>query len=338
MDAAEIIVPGEDGAALEPLTALDDLPTDPQERASARLSRLKTTFASTLAIIAAMYQDRDWEHLTKDDGSPYASMAEVLSDALDVSLSMARRYVQGARDFYVPLSQVVIDGTRIEITSGEVASLGKDGLADAVDHAREQLDGVEDPDEASEIVDESVKWAKERKEGQKAAAAGGGEDAEPAGDWGGYGEDPAKPGAGAHTASADGVGFAEDDEADLIDDLPGAGTAGAAGAFVDDEDDTDTDTEDEDEAGGPIQDPISAVLDGAATYDTDEDREQLPDQLREVYAAMQTLATMDPDAVSALVDYETRGFMIPLNEAIDRAARTRSLIETSPWLMSKMAL
>lgn len=332
---AEIIVPGEDESAQGALTILDDLPEDPQERAEARLTRLKATFASTLAIIAAMYEDRDWEHLTRADGTPYASMAEVLSDTLEVSLSMARRYVQGARDFYLPLSQLVVDGTRIEITSGEVASLGKDGLADAVDRATQNLADVDDPESASEVIDDSVKWAKERKEGKKAQEAEG-DDWEPEGeDWGGYGEDPSKPGAGAHTASADGIGFAEDED-DLMDDLPTPGAAGAAGAFVDDEDDTDT--EDEDEAGGPIQDPISAVLDDAATYDTDEDREQLPDQLREVYAAMQTLATMDPDAVSALVDYETRGFMIPLNEAIDRTARMRALIETSPWLMSKMAL
>lgn len=333
----EIIVPDEQALDTAPLTVLDDLPDNPQDRAVARFSRLKTTFASTLAIIAAMYQDRDWEHLSRDDGTPYTSMAEVLSDALGVSMSMARRYLQGARDFYFPLSQVVVDGTRIEITSGDVASLGKDGLAQAVEHAQTNLEGVDDPEQAGEIVDESLAWAKERKEGQKAqqqTEAEGWDEAE--GDWGGYGEDPSKPGAGARQASADGVGFAGDD--DLIDDLP-TGVAGSAGQFVDSDEDSEDDAEGAATASaGSQQDPISEVLDGAATYDTDESLRELPAELQEIYAAMRTLSQVDPDAAAALVDYETRGFMLPMDEAIERLSRVRALVETSGWLMSKLAL
>src|SRR5699024_11174744 len=118
----------------------------PQERAQARFERLSTAFSTTLAIVAEMYRDEDWRYLRKDDGSPYKSLVEVCQVAMGKSAAMARRYVQGARDFYLPLSAVMVDGTRLEITSGDVARLGAAGLDQVVSEAGERLEGVSDAD------------------------------------------------------------------------------------------------------------------------------------------------------------------------------------------------
>ena len=102
-------------------------------RARARLAKITTSFAEVLTVVADMYRDEDWRYLTRDDGTPYSNLAEVLMDALHVSSAMAYRHIQGARDFFLPLSAITVEGTVILITSGDIKALGKSGLAGVVE-------------------------------------------------------------------------------------------------------------------------------------------------------------------------------------------------------------
>lgn len=124
-----------------------------QERARARLGRLRAAFADAVEVIALMYRDEDWRHLARPDGGAYRSMAELVAHELGVAGAMARRYVQAARDFYLPLAAVAVDGTPIAITSADVRELGTAGLTDAVDRARPALAHAIDPDVSASIID-----------------------------------------------------------------------------------------------------------------------------------------------------------------------------------------
>jgi hypothetical protein len=126
------------------------------ERAGERVARLRAAFADAVEVIALMYRDEDWRHLTRPDGGAYRSMAELVADELGVASAMARRYVQAARDFYLPLAAVAVDGTPIAITSADVRELGTAGLADAVDRAQPALAQTIDPDVSSTIIADAL--------------------------------------------------------------------------------------------------------------------------------------------------------------------------------------
>lgn len=305
--------------------ALSNLPEDPAERARVRLARLRTTFAASLALVAEMHQDRDWEHLTREDGSPYRSLAEVLVDVLNVSTSMARRYVQGARDFYLPLSELTVEGTRIEITSGDVATLGQEGIADAVGSARDRLDGVEDPDEASQIISDSVADAKERKNAPTDFEA---RDS----DFDGY--DPMTSSAGGERESRNGG----DLMGDLPDDDDGDFTSGPHGDAYGP---VYTGLEEDEDGGSPAPtsgtDAVEKILAGARTFETDEDQGALNPPLRDVVRALQTLASIDPVQVGEMIDYENRGVLLPVDGALTSVKRLRAAVESSPWFISRMS-
>lgn len=302
--------------------ALSNLPDDPVERAQLRLARLRTTFSASLAIVAEMHQDRDWEHLYREDGTPYNSLAEVMVDVFNVSISMARRYVQGARDFYLPLSELTVEGTRIEITSGDVATLGQGGVADAVDTARDRLDGVEDPDESSQIISDSVSDAKTRK---NEARDFEGEDGP---DFDGYDPATATKGSGEHRGDL--TGDLPDDDGDF-----NAGPQGDAYGPVY------TGTEGDDDDGIPTpasgDDAVERILSGARTFDSDEDQRALSEPLKEVFQALQTLSNMDPVLVGSMIDYDTRGVLLPVDDALTSVKRLRSAVEASPWVISRLS-
>lgn len=304
--------------------ALSNLPEDPVERAQLRLARLRTTFAASLAIVADMHQDRDWEHLSREDGSAYNSLAEVMVDVFKVSISMARRYVQGARDFYLPLSALTVDGTLIEITSGEVATLGRDGIADVVETARERLDGVEDPEEASRIISDAVTDAKARKEGggDPSGSRGAGGD-----DFGGYDDAPQPPDRGRGRFDGDLMDDLPDDDGD---DGPSGDAYGPLITGLEEE----PDGRDIPMSG---EEAIDRIMSGARTYDTEADLEALPEQLREIYLALQTLAAMDPVKIADMVDYDNRGVILPVEGALKSIKRLRSTVESSPWVISRLA-
>lgn len=323
----ETEVVGAEEATVEAMMAasLSNLPEDPAERAQVRLARLRTTFAASLAIVAEMHQDRDWEHLTREDGTPYGSLAEVMVDVFNVSISMARRYVQGARDFYLPLSELTIEGTRIEITSGDVATLGQAGIADAVDTARDRLDGVEDPDEASRIISESVSDAKDRKNAPT--------DFEPreGGDFDGY--DPMTSSAGSERGEGrynDLVGDLPDDDGDF-DTGPHGDAYGPVYTGVEDDEDDGSPT--------PVSgsDAVERILAGARTFDSEDDQRSLNPSLRDVVRALQTLASIDPVEVGEMIDYENRGVLLPVDGALASVKRLRATVESSPWFISRMS-
>lgn len=281
--------------------AIDTLPEDPQERAEERLRRLKASFAASLAIVGEMYRDKDWEHLTREDGTSYSSLPDLLTDVLDVSVSMARRYVQGARGFFQPLSEITVAGTRIEITSGDVASLGEDGLQDAVDSATENLQGVEDPDESSEIISDAVSDAKERKQSSR--------DIEEEEEWG-------------EPIGDEGMTFASSDS-EVEDDLDGLP-------------DDDSDSDDDGPAPVALEDPLDTVMEGAQRYETEEDYASLPEEVKDAARALSALSSMDPREVAKAINYENRGVVAPTQEAISNATRLKSLVEASPWYMARV--
>lgn len=275
------------------------LPSDPHERAELRLKRLTTSFSVTLATVADMYRDEDWRYLTREDGSEYASLAEVMADVLPMSRSMARRYVQGARDFFLPLSEMTVDGTVIQITAGDVAELGVDGAGEVVDRARDRLDGVEDPEEAGDIIEETIREAREERRGERMNGSGGYEEDE---------EDPWEdsPGLPFETNSGDGD---SDGPPEPEDDEPPTGTR------------------------TPLEDPIVKVLDGAQTYGTEASRESLPADLREIVAAMVLLSKVDASEMAKVVNEESRGVLSHAESAMRTLARLRTSVTTQPWFL-----
>lgn len=320
---AEVVGAGEATVEAMMTASLSNLPEDPAERAKVRLARLRSTFAASLAIVAEMHQDRDWEHLTRDDGSPYNSLAEVMVDVFNVSISMARRYVQGARDFYLPLSELTVEGTRIEITSGDVATLGQGGIADAVDTARDRLDGVDDPDEASKIISDSVSDAKDRKNTPI--------DFEPrdGGDFEGY--DPMTSSGGSEREAGR--------HADLVNDLPDDDGDFNTGPHGDAYGPVYTGLDDDDDGSSPASgsDAVEKILSGARTFESDEEQKSLNPSLRDVVRALQTLSSIDPVEVGEMIDYENRGVLLPVDGALTSVKRLRATVESSPWFISRMS-
>lgn len=321
----EAEVTGAEEATVDALVtaALSNLPEDPAERAQMRLARLRTTFAASLAIVAEMHQDRDWEHLSREDGTPYNSLAEVMVDVFNVSISMARRYVQGARDFYLPLSELTVEGTRIEITSGDVATLGQAGIHDAVDSARDRLDGVEDPEEASRIISESISDAKDRK---SAANEFQGDS-----DFDGYDPGLSPQGGRSERYGDDLVNDLPDDGGDFDKPPQGDAYGPVYTGLEDDEDPSDPNLP----SSG--SDAVERILSGARTYDSDEDQRALSVPLKDVFQALQTLAHMDPVEVGAMIDYDNRGVLLPVDEALTSVKRLRATVETSPWLIARLS-
>lgn len=302
--------------------AVGGLPDDPRERAEMRLARLQASFAASLALVGEMYRDRDWEHLTRADGTSYGSLSEVLADVMEVSASMARRYVQGARDLWLPLSEITVDGTRIAITAGDVAVLGTDGLRDAVDTATGNLEGIEDADVSTEIISSAIAEAKDRKQSSKHAPSSR-ED-----DW----ADESAPAGGMSFSPSSGGG-------DMFDDLPDDDDD-EYGAHLSDEHVYSTETAPAAPAAKPsllLDDPVQSVMEEAEVYTEPEDFESLPESVREVARAIHVLAAMDARTIAAAIEYPTRGVIAPVTDATKSLSSLRALVTTQPWFIAKMS-
>lgn len=316
------------GADLERLVS-DESGLEPVERAQARLKALGSSFASVLSIVAAMHRDEDWRLLTREDGTSYSSLAEVVTDALGVSISMARRYVQGARDFFQPLEAIVVDGTPIQITSGDVAALGQGGLKEVIAVAAEQLDGVTDPDESAAIITGAVDQVKERKAAEKAAAASGGDDgwadegwADTDDDGGGRSSGPVP---GMQFSSGPDASDGDDGWADDMDGLP--------------MDDVAPPRESPPPAPAHVHraDPVAKILDGAPDYARDPDAlADLPAALQQLTKTLLTLRNVDADSAGAMVGEDERGVLGLTIDAMSTMARLRTSIETSPWFIDAL--
>lgn len=296
----------------------------PVERASARREDLRRSFAESLLTVAKMYRDEDWRYLTKDDGSRYSGLTEMLAEDLHLSVAMARRYVQGARDFTLPLMEMVVDGTRIEVTSGDVATLGSDGLHQAVETARTNLARVTDPEQASGIIDEALQEARDAKADRNTSATLGQErrsttEAEDA-DW----DNAADVGSGIDLTQGGPVAvdpFADPSDLEDFDPRAGAPTAPPAAASRFEE----------------MTDPIAMVLADGTVYDTPAALAEIEDEeLRQVAAAIALLASIDPSALAKQVDFNTRGILLPVSDAVENVEVFRSTAETQPWLLHRL--
>lgn len=295
---------------------------EPHERAQVRLARLRGTFSMALATLAEMHHDEDWKYLTREDGSAYRSLTELVSDLIPVCGSMARRYVQAATQFYLPLSELVVEGTVIEITSADVATLGNAGLQQAVGFAAGRLDGVEDPDAAQEIINGAVADAKAARTTSKRASESDGW-----GDEGGWAEgdgwaegfDPGSSSPSGRTFVEGGPGAYED----LVDDLPPGApvSAGASGFGV-----------------GTAEDPSLGVLAGATDYADPGNLAELPEPLRAFVEAIQTIGKADGNELANLVTFETRGVLLGVEEAQRKLVDFRVGVETKDWFLDRYGI
>lgn len=320
------LVTREDG--LVPEIVFEAEPDDPTERAQHRLRRLARSFAEVLGTIAQMHRDEDWRYVTREDGSAYTSLAEMLRDHMGVSVAMANRYVQGARDLYLPLQELVVQGTPIQITAGDVAKLGSRGAHDVVELVGERLTGEEDEYESAEVIRDSVEDVKKKRDDEREQTRGEQERGE---------QEPPREKRGDGAVEIDGGGAGDDgwDMGLSVGDLSHGRGATVSGddAYGDLAGDDDPLPAAAVSGSQSAEDSIAALMEGAETYDDDASVQQLPEQLREVVQAMAVLARMDSDEVARLVDYERRGVLGVVDEASLRMLKMRSRVETSPWFM-----
>lgn len=293
---------------------------DPAARARERFDRLKSAFSDILGLIADMLRDEDWRYLTKADGVPYTGVVDLIATALGESQSMARRRVQGARDIYMPLQEVIVDGTRIEISSRDVAVLGRDGSRKVVEVATSELAGVTNPNEAASIIDRVVKETREETAKAKVGKASSQSDDEDDGwidddpdhfDFGG----PAELGHGGGGASRGGSTAAQ-----------GKGAGGrksdgpAGGASV------------EEFPGAPraaIVDILDQKLDGAQEYTSEADYDALPEELAKLRRALNLLLDLDPRQVASLVRADERGVLKGSNDAALVITKIRAIVKSN---------
>lgn len=292
-----------------PEVVFGDEPSDPKERAEHRLRRLATSFAEVLGTIAQMHQDEDWKYVTREDGSPYTSLADLLREHMGVSVAMARRYIQGARDIYLPLQQLVVQGTPIQITAGDVAALGRPGAEEVVSTVAERLTGDETPDEAGQVITDSVGEVKERREQQRRDER----DSMSAG--------------------------SDDDDNDFGFEVPSADGPSISGvdAFSDLSEGDETPAAPQPAAALSVNEELARVMEGATEYTSPEALETLPERLQDIVQALHVLASMDAQEAAGLVSYETRGAILPIDHAQVNMHKFRSRVETSAWFLSRMS-
>lgn len=301
----------------------DTDPLDPTLRAQARLDRLTTGFTQVLQTLAQMYQDEDWRYLHDDDGAPYGSMAALVAHRLGKSLSMSRRYVQGARELMVPLLELTA-ADNIHVTSADVAALGTDGSAEVLDRVRDRIAADPDADHGN-VIDTAIQEVRQERSRRD--------------EWDDNDDGGSSPRAARSKTPAGGGGDGWDDE--------------PFGGFSNDgvtiPDDSDIETPHEDRPPRPAYavapsefadtegDVTEAILAGCQDYRDPGARAQLPPEVASVTAALVTLADMDPAKVASAVDYDTRGVLAVLRAARETVALLESRVETSAWFMSRIA-
>lgn len=291
--------------------------------ARARFESLTKSFASLMELIATMYQEEDWKHLTKEDGTGYRTLTEVVADALHTSASMARRYVQGATQLYMPLSAIAIEGTVINIDSSDVRDLGVDGAKEVVDLAAIRLEGIQNAEDASDIIDETIKEVRNRPEEERQA------------------DEPFQKDESGAWMDNDG---GEEFDAEVLEGKSYCGGEGNGGAicFLPHGHKSPHDWEDLDD-GVPavalsmdVEDPITDLIASGKNYLNPEERAALPFELVEVVDALAVLASFNPAAYSQHVNFETRGIGKLLPIVSQNCVRLQTLIESQPWLLSRL--
>lgn len=117
-----------------------------QERALRRAQQLHNAFQTAFEVLAKIYRDEDWRYINDGAGRPYTGFTAFVQDQLGCAASNARRYQQGIVGLILPLQELTTPGTRIPVTSSDVARLGVTGARVVIEEAPTALHGLTDPD------------------------------------------------------------------------------------------------------------------------------------------------------------------------------------------------
>ena len=304
-----------------------------KERAETRLAQLTRSFGLILHLVSQMYEDQDWRYLTREDGTAYGSLAQVLSEVLKKSPAMARRYVQGARELYLPLSKITVDGVDIDIDSHDVQDLGIEGAHEVVSRVSDRIADVDDPDDQGQIIRDTVAEVRAAREGRFSDPMYDDED------------DYATPG-DPYTGN-DGVAryCGKDVEGDPCFLAPGH-----SGMCDPDPQSAPLPPEpmsfsgdiilpDEDRPAGLVDevlDPMEQLIASGADYTQEDARRALPADLQPLVEALVVIARMDAGEFARAIGYENRGIAALLPKASANLVRSRALVETQPWALSRL--
>jgi len=315
----------DDSAALQQIHHGEITEFDPDRALAARtrFDALTKSFASLMELIATMHQEEDWKQLTNEEGLPYRNLTDVVSDALQISAAMARRYVQGAKTLYIPLSSIAIEGTVINIDSSDVRDLGVEGAKEVVDLAAIRLEGIANAEEASDIIDETIKEVRQKPEETRQADEPFVQDK--SGDW----------------MDNDGSG---DIDPEVLEGKGYCGSLSDDGSmcFYPEQHKSPHDWENLDDGNPAVAlsmgaiDPITDLIASGKNYLDPEQRASLPLELAEVVEALSVLASFNPAAYAQHIDFETRGIGKLLPTVSQNCVRLQTLIETQPWLLSRL--
>lgn len=291
-----------------------------------RFQHLSRSFTSAIIVIAEMQKNRDWEHLTRDDGTAYTSLTDLVQDALKISDSYARRLVQTSTVFYTPLEAVTVEGTVINITAGEAAKLGGEGMAEVAKQVSEQVEGNDDPDFQTELIDSikgNVLKAKDTPQFDDDFDDDFMDDDFDDIDLDDFDEPtPAKP-SGSKPASG-GSTSSSNDDFDDFDDSPPAPEP------------KDKKKDKTKQTPSDYLGPIEKIMSGGKEYKTDEDIEELPEELQEFVRAVNYLANLDSVGLSELITEERRGATYSVRKAASNLTLVVSATETSSWVLEQI--
>lgn len=123
-----------------------------QERAFRRAQQLHNAFQTAFEVLAEIYRDEDWRYINDAAGRPYTGFTAFVQDQLGCAASNARRYQQGIVGLILPLQELTAPGTRIPVTSSDVARLGVTGARVVIEQAPTALEGLTEPDEQTDAL------------------------------------------------------------------------------------------------------------------------------------------------------------------------------------------
>ncbi|WP_342314688.1 hypothetical protein LIX17_25945 (plasmid) [Mycobacterium avium subsp. hominissuis] len=133
-----------------------------QERALRRAQLLHNAFQTAFEVLAEIYRDEDWRYINDGAGRPYTGFTAFVQDQLGCAASNARRYQQGIVGLILPLQELTAPGTRIPVTSSDVARLGVTGARVVIEQAPAVLEGLTDPDAQTDALRDLIDTVTQR--------------------------------------------------------------------------------------------------------------------------------------------------------------------------------
>lgn len=133
-----------------------------QERALRRAQQLHDAFQTAFEVLAEIYRDEDWRYINDGAGRPYAGFTAFVQDQLGCAASNARRYQQGIVGLILPLQELTAPGTRIPVTSSDVARLGVTGARVVIEEAPGALEGLTEPDAQTDALRDLIDTVTQR--------------------------------------------------------------------------------------------------------------------------------------------------------------------------------